>query len=160
MHWSSLTIWFVVLFIGAPAAFKNWTALALVYSWLVGVAWTQMVGEGIPMGGDIVRDLMVMVAVCVKANDDCDPSPGPLGWARDCLVQLSWCDRVVLVLFIPMWITYAVDLDPWLTYWTRWGAGIGQFVAAGIEALVLWRRGRAQAKLDDPTDWQGLRYEW
>lgn len=160
----SLAVWFVVLFVGLPSMLKNWTAVALVFSWLMGVAWTQATGEGLPLQGDILRDFMVFVVIFTKVQNDCARSPGPWGWLRDCWPQASRWDKAVVILFLPMWATYAFTMDPWAVYWIRWTAGVLQFLAAGAEALELWRRGRARAEADNPTDApmsrQGLRYEW
>lgn len=148
----SLIVWIVVLFIGLPSMLKNWTAVALVFSWLIGVAWAQVTGEGIPLEGDIIRDLMVLVFIFVKIGDDCKHSPGRWGWLRDCWPHASRCDKTVALLFVPMWITYAVPMNPDLMYEIRWSAGVLQLLFAGAEAVEMWRRGRARPETDSPTD--------
>lgn len=155
----SLAVWIVVLCIGLPSMLKNWTAVALVASWLIGVAWKQATGEGFPLQLEIVRDYMVLIVIFLKAPDKKgEPSPGALGWAKDWWLELSRWDKAVICLFAPMWFTYAVPLDPQAAYWISWGAGIAQFVAAGAEAVERWRRGRVQTKAHDPTDLSMRRY--
>jgi hypothetical protein len=148
----SLVVWLVVLLIGLPSMLKNWTAVALVFSWLTGVAWSQVTGEGLPLQGDILRDCAVLIVIFTKVHNGCDPSPGPWGWLRDCWPHTSRWDKVVVILLLPMWATYAFALNPWAAYWILWTAGLLQFFAAGAEALGQWRRGRARAEADNPTD--------
>ena len=152
MDTPSLAVWVVVLCIGLPSMLKNWTAVALVASWLIGIAWTEATGEGLPLQGDVLRDFMVLTVIFTKMREDCEPTPGPWGWVRDCWPQLSREDKTIVCLFGPMWLTYAVRMDPMLAYEIAWSAGVLQFLFAGAEALEHWRRGRAQAGVNHPTD--------
>lgn len=156
----SLVFWLIVIFIGLPSMLKNWTAVALVGSWLIGAAWLELTGEGIPLEGDILRDYMVLVVIFLKVGGNCQPSPGALGLFRDCWAQSSRSDKTVICLFAPMWLTYAVNMDPFFAYEVRWSVGVLQFLAVGAEVIEQWRRGRALAKAHDPTDLTMSRLGW
>lgn len=168
MLWPALVALGLVATVGIASALKNWTALALVWNYII-VTGTWWVTRGAPLSPEethqvaIMADYMVLVVIFVKVNNDCEPSPGPWGWLKDCWPHSTWWDKAVVVLFLPSWISYAVPMPSHWAYWIAWTAGVLQLFAAGGEALENWRRGRAQVDDDNPTDLsssrQGLRYE-
>lgn len=149
----SLVMLLLALSVGIASIRRNWTGIALALSWAAGFAMWRLTGEGVPLKMEVIRDYCVLIVIFVKTSArDCIPFGGLLGQARACWVQLSWWDKAVVCLFVPMWITYAVAMDPRTAYWISWTAAVLQFMAAGAEAFEHWRRGRARMEAADPTD--------
>lgn len=147
----------VVACVGLPAALVNWTARALVANYAI-VTGVWLATREAPLTSEqalqiaVIADYLVLVVIFIKPADEGEPTPGALGWARDWWLGRSWWDKAVVCLFLPSWISYSVTLPPDWAFWPAWTAGVLQLFAAGGEALEGWRRGRAQAETDDPTD--------
>jgi hypothetical protein len=135
-----------VLFIGIPSMLRNWTAVALVGSFLViHFAWI-LTGTG-SLALDIIADYAVVIAIFLKVEArDCSPF-AIWGQFRGCWRELGRADKIVLALFAPAWTAYAIDISDWLRYWILWGAGMLQFAAAGVEAFAVWRGARGGKQL-------------
>lgn len=132
----------VVLFIGIPAMLRNWTAVALVGSFLVVEACWVLTratpSEMLPV--EIMCDYGVVIAVLVKALP-------------------SRADKFVLALFAPAWAAYAIPIGDWSRYWILWSAGILQFIVAGADAFATWRKSRVARAEVTPAE-PLLRWGW
>jgi len=149
-----------VFLIGLPAMLKNWTSVALVLAWGLNEGLWLATGKYLPLQAYIATDFMVLVVIFLKRDaQDSSPFTGLWHQLGACWREREWGDRVVAAIFPVMWIIYVLAMDDLLKYWILWGLALGQFVAAGAEAFVCWRRGRQAAEKPSPdigTRWQGL----
>ena len=140
----------VVLFIGVPAMLKNWTAVALVGSFLiVHLAWIVTGETSLPL--DIMCDYAVVIVVLVKPPANAE--------IRGIWLGLSKSDKIIILLFAPAWAAYVIGMSDWLRYWIMWSVGLLQFFVAGAEAFSVWRQSRAAEADVHPAD-RLFRQEW
>lgn len=142
-------MWTVVVGIGFPAAFRNWTALALCLSWLLGELTCRATGNNLPLLIYFILDYAVLLVIFLKA-EICDLSPYRTiaEQLKAVLRERSWQDAFVAAIFPVMWIVYVVDIGNFYRWWVLWGLVQLQFFAAGSEAWGLWRAGREKKALD------------
>lgn len=126
-----IIMWAVVLVVGVPSAWWNPTAGALVLCWVVSEGIFALTGNNLAVAYYIYPDMLVLAVIFAKASRRCVPE-APLG---DILYD-AWCtDRIVLLIFPFMWVSYVAALHPYYTWWALYYLAIAQFLAAGWEAL-------------------------
>jgi hypothetical protein len=138
-----LAMYAVVACIGLPAAWFNRTAAALVFAWALGFLIWLLTGENLPTGLYFITDVMVIATILTKPDaEDCWPYNGlreqfAALWKERC----RW-DKVVVAVFFIMWLIYIVDIPEQYRYWSLWALVIIQFLAAGDEAVSVYRKRR------------------
>lgn len=127
----------VVVLVGLPAAFRNWTAAALVLSYVFMQGSYYGLGIVYPPIVSFLVDLTVIAVIYAKWPC-CDLFPYRTLRAQfmACWLERSFWDRVVLVLFPVGWACYAWSADPW---WSLYWISLAQLLAAGMEAFETYR---------------------
>lgn len=139
-----LIMWAVVVCVGLPAAFRNPTALALTLSWLAGETTWLITGNSFPLSVYFMADIAV-VAVIMAKPEACNSQPyqNTVHQLKCLLLERSVADRVVMLIFPIMWCIYTVPIHPYYAWFALWLLTIAQFLAAGVEAFLKFRRARA-----------------
>lgn len=132
-------IWLVVAGIGLPAAFRNWTALALCWTWLVAEVFCRFTNTNLPIGLYFILDYLVLLVIFIKPEiRDCSPYKNFAEQAQALWRERSMSDVIVASIFPLMWVIYLVDIGDFYRWWMLWGLVQLQFLAAGWEAFSLW----------------------
>lgn len=134
-------MWAVVLAVGVPSARGNPTAAALVLAKLAGWGWYQITGDNLPTSFYLFPDILVVAVIFSKPSyQPCDRYRSAWHQAKCLVLERSPSDRAVLLIFLVMWCIYVSDLHPYHVWWSLYWLVIIQFLAAGLEALSLYRR--------------------
>jgi hypothetical protein len=137
-----------VLFLGCLSALRNWTAVGLVYSYIILQVAEAVISWGLVDGPIhislyVLCDYLVLVIIFLKTGSKkCLPLPGWTGTLKTCWLQLSNADKIITLSFIPGWFAYGMT-NANLAYAILWTIGLLQLIAASTEAIADWRRGRA-----------------
>ncbi len=159
MSTASALYFAAILLIGVPAAFRlngrirNATAFAMVAMWLFGRVVYWLTGEWMPLQAMVLQDMVVIAAMFVKEDwRDCSPYTNLRYQFCALWNERSPWDRAILALFPVAWIFYFPVVDGQKQFWTLWGLGLLQLIAAGLEALTLWqaKRGANPFRADSP----------
>lgn len=136
-----LIMWATVLGVGLPAAWWNPTSGALVIAWLAGQGYYLVTGDNLPLEIYLFPDIAV-IAIIMSKREDCTLAPyrSTLYQLRCLLLERSRADRVVLVIFPVAWILYVAAIHPYHKWMMLWALCVTQFLAAGWEALLSYRR--------------------
>lgn len=158
MSWQTVLMYAVVAGIGFPAAFRNSTAAALTIAWLAGEIIAIRTGNSLPTSFYFMADIAV-IAVIMTKPEACNFLPYRSAWhqLKCLLIERSVPDRIVLLLYGFCWIIYAVPPHPYYTWRLLWAITITQFLAAGVEAFLKFRRARAAVVAQDAPR-SGLKY--
>lgn len=124
----------VVIFAGAFAAAlsfllgRNVTAGALVVAWLFGQWLVAQTGNSLPVEYYLYPDIAVIALILVK-------------W------ELSVADKVVLLVFPVQWVFYVSTLHEYYRWHALAYLVVVQFLAAGLDGFLTWRRSASSRKL-------------
>lgn len=127
----------------------NWTALALVLTWVAARWIYEHTHKDITTELKVMMDFFVIAAMFIK--DDLVSCAYRNRWHQFACMwheRTPW-DKGVLVLYPPTWLLYSPLIGGQPQYWTLWGIGLLQLALAGHEALHLWQRARGHAPRAD-----------
>jgi hypothetical protein len=134
----ALIMWAVVVGVGVPAAFRNWTALALCWAWLISELLWRLTGENLPVGAYFILDYAVLLVIFTKPETrDFSPYRSFTDQVRALWREHSPSDVIIAAIFPLMWIVYVADIGDFYRWWVLWGLVQLQFFAAGWEAFCL-----------------------
>jgi hypothetical protein len=128
----------VVVGIGLPTTMRNMTAMALVIAWLVPNVLLLWTGDNLPLRLYFMADIAVIAAILAKGVVRAGPNPWPAMTPWDCAIVLSF--------MLGCWPLYVAQVDPWWKWMALWGLSIAQFMLAGAEATLTWRKRRHEPK--------------
>lgn len=136
-----LVIWLVVAVVGIPSAWRNPTAAALVLAWFAGQGFYLVTGDNLPVEFYLFPDVTV-IAVIMAKHEHCNLAPyrGTLHQLKCLLLERAPADRIILLIFPICWGLYVADIDPFYKWYALWGLSITQFLTAGVEAFLSYRR--------------------
>lgn len=137
----------VVVFIGLPAALRNWTAAALVLSY----AFMQGSWYGFhlayPVSVSVLADVTVIMMIYAK-QPACDLYP--YRSRREQLaafwLERSFWDRLIIAMFPVGWVFYLSSSPWWPLYWVS----LAQLLAAALEAFEKYRSTRTAKRASAP----------
>lgn len=155
MQLEELILWAVALLIGVPSAWRNPTSAALVISWVVSQAIYLITGNGLAVEYYIFPDIFTLAVIMAK-REYCNLRPYTSIWhqLKCLLLERSPADRFIMVSYLFVWALYVAPVAPYQQYWGLWIIAIAQFLAAGWESFLIYRR-HAEA-LECPPDNSGL----
>lgn len=140
----------VVLLVGFPAASRNLTAAALVGAYLlVQGAWAA--GVVFDYGMMFMVDITVVAFICCKTINACPKEDFTSIWhqLRCCWTYHTPWDRAILAVFaFGVWPAYVANIGEFARWWILWVLAVTQFLLAGAESFLIWRR--AKASCSDP----------
>lgn len=141
MSTPELVLWGVVLVIGVPSAWRNPTSAALVISYLASRAIYIITGDALAVEYYAFPDIFV-IAVIMAKREYCNLRPYRNTWyqLKCVLLERSPADRFILLSFPLVWALYVATIDPWYQYWGLYALAILQFLAAGMESSLIYRR--------------------
>ena len=162
----------VILLIAAPAARWNITAAGLALSWLmVQVLWFLLPGGRELLADEIVYTiisfgldwLVIALIYCKLPSYDCFPYDNRLHQLACFWLERSRADRVILIIFLLLWLAYVLPISSELQHQAQFWLTIIQVLAAGSEAFGKFQRRRAanaakRAQPDTPPS--GMKYAW
>lgn len=153
MDFSQKALLLVVVLVLLPAAFKNFTAFALllVYALLQLLWFTSSQQQELPRFALWLTDITVLAMLYMKQPAyDCFPYPSRWAQLFAMWLERSWCDRVVIACFVAaIWPAY-IWLEGATYYWVLFWATLAQYLAAACEALLSWRSAKAPVEADRP----------
>lgn len=138
MEWQETIQLLLVLCIALPAAFRNYTALALAgsYFWAWGVY--ELTGAGVSPQTLFLGNCAVIAAMlCKEPWRDCDRYRS-LRHQLACLwTERTPGDMAILAFYPAAWTLYLNVLPAYETYWFLWFIFAAQVLIAGGETLAL-----------------------
>ena len=154
MSWQAVVMYAVVLGVGAPAAFRNVTALALVIAWLFVEIVYQITGDSLPLKFSFMADIAVIAVIYAKMIRRCGAKiySSMREQFRCFVTDLTKWDRWIAALFLlGAWPTYVLEIHPFFKWYLLWLITITQFLLAGAEAALSFRHD-IKARATDPPD--------
>lgn len=130
---------------------KNPTAGALVLAKLAGWAIYRITGDNLPVEYYLYPDIFVLAIIFAKP-EICNFAPYQSTWhqLKCILLERSYADRVVMLIFPLMWALYVADLHAYYKWWALYYLVIVQFLAAGWESFANLRAARRKASASTP----------
>lgn len=125
----------------------NATQLALAFNYFASQGWWLIAGD-VDIGVMFMIDVTSVAFIFCKATARCQHDVFLNGRHQlRCMVEsLTTFDRVVLGLFaLAAWPSYVFILSAFWLFWICWWVMMLQFLAAGSEAFLDWRKARATA---------------
>lgn len=125
----------LILVLGVPAMWRNWTSVALVCSWGICQSTFYLTGAILPLKLFFMLDVAVVAAIFIKSA------------LADYITKY---DFVVLALFCAAWLCYVLNMQDWIKFWFLWGIAALQLLVAaceaweGIVAKYLWKEAREE----------------
>jgi hypothetical protein len=149
-----LIMWAVVLLIGVPSAWRNPTSAALIVGWIVAEGMYRLNGNGLAVEYLAFPDIFVLAVIMAK-REYCNLRPYRNTWhqLKCVLFERSPADRFIMLCYPLVWALYIAAIDPYYQYWGLYFLAIAQFLAAGWESFLIFRR-HAEA-LECPPDQSG-----
>lgn len=142
-----LIAYVVVLGIGVPASFRNWTALTLLLSWTAGEFTWFVTGNSLPLKFYFMTDMAVLVVILAKATVKAGRAPNPFPF-------MSFWDRLIAGGFVfAAWPAYVLAFDLRTKWFLLFGIVIAQFLCAGgesVQALLGERKERRRNRHNPP----------
>lgn len=159
MSTPALFLWAIVFVVGIPSAWSNPTAGALVISKIAGWAIYQITGDNLPVEYYLFPDIFVLAVIFSKHEHACLHLYRSVWHQLKCVMfERSPCDRLIVLIFLAMWILYVADVHPYYKWWSLFWLVVAQFLAAGAESFLnCWRShsmsGReTERRRDFPSD--------
>lgn len=149
MGWQHQLIFFIAFGIGLPAAFRspfsgkpflrNPTPLALLASWVAAEIWWIATGNSIAVSVYFMTDIAVIAVILAKSIIRAGRASSP---------DITLWDKAILGLFVfAAWPAY-IAANPLIQFWVPWATVVLQFLLAGTESFLGWRKAVALRKAE------------
>lgn len=131
----AILMWCIVALVGVPAAWRNPTAAALVLAKIAGWFHYKLTNDNLPISFYLFPDIFVIAVIFARPARQ-----QARNRVMGIVLDRSPADRAVLLIFAAMWCVYVAPLDPYYAWWALYYGVIAQFLFAGVESLVTFRR--------------------
>lgn len=156
---------FVVVLLLIPAARHNWTAGTLAGGYLLIYAgcMSGAIDPDHPFGPLFMVDTGMLALIYCKALRSCRTYEYDSVWhqLRCIALELTPYDRAIVGIFIFVtWPGYVAGIPLFHKWWLLYLAALCQYLLAGLESFLDWRRTRARVNGPDNPSSGSLRIAW